>query len=81
MNSSKYLPVSDNENDTETDPRRCHLVPRILLCTVRPDGALCAGGEKKRTHTFAAQMLPYQQLADERKNELHGEMHRIYGVS
>jgi len=77
MNSSIYLPVNDNENNTEAGLGRCHLVPRILSCTACPDGALCT--EKKKT--FAAQLLPYQRLADEWKNELQGEMHRSYGVS
>jgi hypothetical protein len=77
MNSSKYLPVNDNECNTEADLGRCHLLPRILSCPVCPDRALCT--EKKST--FAAQLLPYQRLADEWKNELHDEMHRSYGVS
>jgi hypothetical protein len=77
MNSCKYLPVNDNENNTEAGPGRCHLVPRILSCTVCRDGALCTA----KKNTFAAQLLPYQRLAGEWKDELHGEMHRSYGVS
>ena len=48
MNSSKYLPVNDNENNTEAGPGKCHLLPRILSRTVCPDGAMCT--EKKRAH-------------------------------
>jgi len=77
MNSSKYLPVNDNENNTESGPEKCHLLPRILSRTVGPDGAMCT--EKKST--FATQLLPYQRFADEWKNELHGEMHRNCRVS
>ena len=35
----------------------------------------------KKNNTFAAQLLPYQRLADEWKNELQGEMHRSCCVS
>jgi hypothetical protein len=77
MNSGKYLPVN-YENNTEAGPGRYHMLPRTLPRTVSPDGAPCT---EKRTHLQRSCYRIIGLLMNARQNDLHGEMHRSYGVS